>query len=49
MTEGVALRMEDHSAEDYVPPQQPRVRAFGGSGQTLGSERTPQVVQDVLS
>ena len=34
----VALDMEDHSSEDYVPPKQPKLRAFTGSGQTLGSE-----------
>lgn len=39
----VALDMEDHSSEDYVPPKQPKVRAFVGSGQTLGSESTSQV------
>jgi len=36
----VALDMEDHSSEDYVPPKQHKVKSFSGAGQTLGSEAT---------
>ena len=45
MAEGgeVALDMEDHSNEDYVAPKQPKVY-FTGSGQTLGSDSTAQVI-----
>ena len=34
----VELDMEDHRDEEYVAPKQPRVQAFSGSGQTLGSQ-----------
>ncbi|XP_067931826.1 NSFL1 cofactor p47-like [Watersipora subatra] len=38
----VAVDMEDHSSEEYQPPKQPKVQAFAGSGQTLGSDSLPQ-------
>lgn len=34
----VELDMEDHREEDYVAPKQPKVKAFAGSGQALGSQ-----------
>lgn len=33
----VALDMEDHRNEDYQPPKQPKMKAFSGEGQALGS------------
>jgi len=37
----VALDMEDHRDEDYIPPKQPKIKAFSGAGNTLGGVSTP--------
>ena len=39
----VALDMEDHRHEDYEQPKQPKMKAFSGDGQALGSVSSNQV------